>query len=181
MMQMLESGGITVVTDRIRTADPDNPRGYFEYERVKKIKEDASWLPDTRGKAFKMVSQLLYDLPQTEKYNIIFMDRDMDEMLVSQEKMLKRLNRESAPRDEVRRAFIGHLARLFDWLSNQRYIQVLRVNYNDLLERPEGQIDRLNAFLGGKLDAAGMARSVDPALYRNRKDSSDRPIEPTTG
>src|SRR5271157_2249400 len=78
MMQMLENGGVVVVTDGIRTADTDNPRGYFEFERVKKIKEDASWLPETRGKAFKMVSQLLYDLPPTEKYKIVFMDRDLD-------------------------------------------------------------------------------------------------------
>jgi hypothetical protein len=171
MMQMLESGGITVVTDSIRSADTDNPRGYFEYERVKKIKEDASWLPETRGQAFKMVSQLLYDLPGTEKYKVIFMDRDMDEMLLSQEKMLERLNRESAPRDEVRRAFTGHLARLFDWLAKQANIQVLRVNYNELLEHPQRQIERLNAFLGGQLDAERMAQAVDPALYRNRKAS----------
>ena len=63
MMQMLDNGGIPVVTDNIRTADTDNPRGYYEFEQVKKIKEDVSWLPGTRGKAFKMVSQLLYELP----------------------------------------------------------------------------------------------------------------------
>src|ERR1700733_14732395 len=80
MMQMLDLGGMEVVTDKIRTADTDNPRGYYEFEQVKKIKADASWLPATRGKAFKMVSQLLYDLPPSEAYRIIFMDRDMDEM-----------------------------------------------------------------------------------------------------
>src|SRR5438132_4951320 len=90
MMQMLDNGGIEVVTDNIRTADTDNPRGYYEYEQVKKIKEEKSWLPQTRGKAFKMVSQLLYELPANEGYRIIFMQRDLDEMLLSQEKMLKR-------------------------------------------------------------------------------------------
>src|SRR5262249_61192257 len=75
MMQMLDQGGLEVVTDNIRTADTDNPRGYYEFERVKKIKEDTSWLPATRGKVFKMISQLLYDLPPTERYRVIFMER----------------------------------------------------------------------------------------------------------
>src|ERR1700730_12243612 len=98
MMQMLENGGVAVVTDNIRTADTDNPRGYYEFEKVKKLKQDASWLPETRGKAFKMVSQLLYDLPASESYRILFMKRDFEEMLLSQEKMLERLGRKAAPR-----------------------------------------------------------------------------------
>src|SRR5437899_6081528 len=83
MMQMLDNGGVAVVTDNLRTADTDNPRGYYEFEQVKKIKQDASWLPGTRGKAFKMVSQLLYDLPPDEKYRVIFMQRNLDEVLLS--------------------------------------------------------------------------------------------------
>src|SRR5438128_2110978 len=112
MMQVLQAGGIEAITDRIRAADTDNPRGYFEFERVKKIKGDAEWLPQARGKAFKMVSLLLYDLPATESYRIIFMDRDMDEVLDSQEKMLRRLGRPAAPRDEIARAYGLHLTRL---------------------------------------------------------------------
>ncbi len=91
MMQMLESGGVEVVTDGIRAADADNPKGYYEFEQVKAIRRDASWLPATRGKAFKMVSQLLYDLPSSETYRIVFLERDLDETLLSQEKMLTRL------------------------------------------------------------------------------------------
>src|SRR3954447_18868200 len=101
MMQMLDGGGVEVVTDHVRTADTDNPRGYYEYEQVKAIKRDTSWLPATRGKAFKMVSQLLYDLPPAETYRIIFMERDLDEVLRSQEKMLTRLGRTPAPREEI--------------------------------------------------------------------------------
>src|SRR5437667_7646663 len=112
MMQMLECGGVDIVTDSIRTADADNPRGYFEYEKVKKIKQDASWLPSTRGKAFKMISQLLYDLPASERYRILFMQRDLGEVLASQEKMLVRLGRIAAPREEMKRAFSLHLEKL---------------------------------------------------------------------
>src|SRR5262245_15575927 len=99
MMQMLDNGGIEVVTDNVRAADTDNPRGYYELEKVKRVKQDASWLPQARGKAFKMVSQLLYDLPASERYLVVFMERDFDEMLLSQEKMLQRLGRPAAPRE----------------------------------------------------------------------------------
>src|SRR5437016_13029186 len=112
MMQMLDNGGVEVVTDNIRTADTDNPRGYYEFEQVKKIKQDASWLPQTRGKAFKMVSQLLYDLPATERYRVVFMEGDLDEVIASQEKMLTRLGKPAAPRDQIKRAFTLHLNRL---------------------------------------------------------------------
>jgi hypothetical protein len=173
MMQMLESGGVEVVTDHVRTADTDNPRGYYEFEQVKKIKRDASWLPATRGKAFKMVSQLLYDLPSGERYRIIFMERDLDEMLRSQEKMLERLGRSAAPREEMRRAYTLHLERLHAWLRQQPNMAILCVNYNDLVERPEEQAERVGAFLGGRIHVEGMVRAVDPSLYRNRRPQGD--------
>src|SRR5438067_9503936 len=131
MMQLLDAGGIEVVTDQVRAADTDNPRGYYEFERVKKIKQDAAWLPGTRGKVFKMVSQLLYDLPSTERYRIVFMERDLDEVLDSQEKMLRRLGRPAAPRDEMIRAYTLHLNRLHRWLADQAHMAVLRVRYAD--------------------------------------------------
>jgi hypothetical protein len=170
MMQMLANGGLSVVADNIRAADTDNPRGYYEFERVKKIKQDASWLPDARGKAVKMVSKLLYDLPPSERYRIIFMERDMDEMLDSQEKMLTRLGRKAAPRQEIKSAFTQHLERLFQWLGQQRNIQVIRISYNDLLQRPEEQASIVREFLDCKIDLEQMVRSVDRGLYRNRKE-----------
>ncbi len=172
MMQMLDQGGQEIVTDNIRVPDTDNPRGYYELEKVKKIKQDASWLPATRGRGFKMVSQLLLDLPDSEQYRIIFMERDLDEMIVSQEKMLKRLERPAASRDEIRTAFANHLGRLRNWLSRQPHIRVLYVKYSDLIENAPEQALRISAFIDGKVDAQAMARAVDPALYRNRKDGA---------
>ena len=169
MMQMLENGGLEVVTDRIRTADTDNPRGYYEFERVKKIKYDTAWLPETRGKAVKMVSQLLYDLPSSEAYRIVFMERDLDEMLLSQEKMLRRLGRGTAPRVDMKRAFTLHLEQLHAWLGQQRHLAVLRVSYNNLVERPREPAEHVREFLGGTAEVEGMVRTVDPSLYRNRK------------
>jgi hypothetical protein len=172
MMQMLDKGGLEVVTDHIRTADTDNPRGYYELEQVKKIKEDVSWLPATRGKAFKMVSQLLYELPANERYRVIFMERDLDETILSQEKMLARLGKPAAPSVEIKRHFTAHLKRLREWLAGQRNMAVLYVRYGELVERPESQAAHVSAFLEGQVDADRMAKSVEPSLYRNRKTSS---------
>jgi hypothetical protein len=169
MMQMLDNGGLAVVTDQIRTADTDNPKGYYEYEQVKAIKRDASWLPATRGKAFKMVSQLLYDLPANETYRIIFMERDLEETLLSQEKMLMRLGRTPAPRDAMKKAYEQHLERLREWLPQQRHMTVLRVSYNELIEQSRAQAERVRLFLGGAVNVEAMVQTVDPSLYRNRK------------
>jgi hypothetical protein len=169
MMQMLDAGGLPVVTDNIRTADTDNPRGYYEFERVKRTKQDPSWLPDARGKVVKMVSQLLYDLPPTESYRVVFMERDLDETLQSQEKMLERLGRTAAPRERMRHSFTLHLERLHEWLSDQPNMRVLRVSYNELLAQTARESERLAAFLDGTVVAEKMASAVAPSLYRNRK------------
>jgi hypothetical protein len=169
MMQMLDRGGIEIVTDQIRTADVDNPHGYCEFEKVKQVKQDASWLPGIRGKAVKMVSQLLYDLPATERYQIIFMERDLDETLASQEKMLERLGRKAAPRDQIRKSFQLHLDRVHCWLKQQSHITVLPVRYDLLLEKPRDQAELVRAFLRDRPDVEQMVQAVDPSLYRNRK------------
>lgn len=169
MMQMLERGGIEIVTDSIRTADADNPRGYFEFEKVKKIKQDATWIPAARGKALKMISQLLYDLPATERYRVIFMQRDLDEILRSQEKMLERLGTKGADREKIKTSFTLHLERLSAWLAQHSNLAVLYVSYNDLLEQPSREAERVREFLGREVDAQTMAQAVDPSLYRNRK------------
>ena len=178
MMQMLAAGGVEVVTDQIRAADTDNPRGYYEFEKVKKIKQDASWIPQTRGKAFKMVSQLLYHLPAGERYRVVFMERDLDETLRSQEKLLARLGGKAAPAEEMKRSYALHLDRLHEWLRGQPHIKVLRVSFNELVQRPKEDAKRVSDFLGGRADAERMTESVDPSLYRNRKEPSDRPGTP---
>jgi hypothetical protein len=176
MMQMLENGGVEVLTDQARPSDPDNPRGYYEFAKVKQIKQDTSWLPQARGKAFKMVSQLLYDLPPNERYRIIFMERDMEEMLLSQEKMLQRLGRSAAPRQEIQPAYSLHLERLHHWLRKQSNMEVLSVRYHDLVEQPHVQAERVCQFLGGKGKVEHMATQVEPSLYRNRRTGIGPPV-----
>jgi hypothetical protein len=168
MMQMLQCGGMTILTDEIRTADVHNPRGYFELEKVKKIKVDATWLSGAQGKVFKMVSQLLYDLPGREKYRVIFMDRNLDEVLSSQERMLTQLGRKAAGRQDMKRFFAIHLDRLEAWLQRQAHIQVLHVSYNDLVAQPTREAERVSKFLGAMPHVDKMVSAVDASLYRNR-------------
>ncbi len=168
MMQMLDRGGFPVVTDHVRAADPDNPRGYYEFEPVKAVRRDRSWLPATRGRAVKMVSQLLPFLPLDETYRVLFMERDLEEVLASQEKMLSRLGQVPAPREQIRQAYLAHLARVDAWLGAQAQVTTLRVPYPDLVARPRVQAGRVADFLGGRLDVEAMVLAVDPSLYRNR-------------
>ncbi|WP_397568612.1 sulfotransferase domain-containing protein [Schlesneria sp. T3-172] len=170
MMQMLSQGGVEIVTDHLRSPDPDNPRGYFEYEAAKDIEDDASWLPTARGKAVKMISMLLYHLPPTERYRVLFLERDLEEVLQSQETMLRRMNRPSAaPSAEMLSAYQTHLERLHEWLAGRTEISLLRVGYRNLLNEPATEARRIAHFLGRNLDLAAMTTAIDPALYRNRK------------
>jgi hypothetical protein len=126
-------------------------------------------LPATRGKAFKMVSQLLYDLPATETYRIVFMEsRDLMRCSPRRRRCCAAWDG-PRPREEMKRAYVQHLERLHEWLPNQQNPAILCVSYNALLDRPEQEATRVSEFLGGRPDVGGMVRTVDPALYRNRK------------
>ncbi|MDZ4658613.1 MAG: sulfotransferase [Bythopirellula sp.] len=168
MMQMLHHGDLAAVTDRERVADEDNPAGYFEFEPVKKMKQDTTWLADARGKAVKVISQLLFDLPATEHYAILFIERDLAEVLASQDKMLARSGRKGASHAMMRSAFEKHLAKLDGWLQTQPHIRLLRLNYPEVIAQPLAQAERIKSFLGLDLDPEKMAAAVDPSLYRNR-------------
>ena len=89
MMQMLQAGGMPLLTDGRRAADGDNPKGYCEFEPAKRLKDDASWLGAAEGRAVKLVSALLFDLPPERRYRVIFMTRDLDEVLASQRDLLR--------------------------------------------------------------------------------------------
>ena len=172
MMQMLHRSGIPVVTDEVRVADDDNPRGYYEFEAVKRTKHDSSWIQAARGRAVKLVSSLLYDLPPTESYRILFMQRDLEEMLESQEKMLRRLGRPTAPRDQIRKSFGIHLERLREWLPQQAHLKTQFVSYNRLLTDPREEAAVIVEFLEGLPTAESMLAAIDPSLYRNRAPQS---------
>jgi hypothetical protein len=170
MMQMLEAGGMSVVTDNVRKADDDNPKGYYEFEKVKTIKNDSSWLKDCQHKAFKMVSELLYYLPDNHTYNVVFMKREMNEILASQRLMLQRIGKEGAGASEEEMAgqFRKHLQNIEIWLSTQSHIKVLYFKYNDIIQDPLTCAQSVNRFLGGWLHEEDMAQIVETSLYRQR-------------
>jgi hypothetical protein len=172
MMSMLQAGGMELVVDGERTADEDNPKGYFELERIKKIKSDAAWLRDAKGKVIKAISQLLLDLPTDGSihYKVVFMRRNIDEVLASQKKMLIRRGtyKPEISDDEMKRMFLLHLEQVTDFLQKHDVIETLYVNYNRLIADPSDRIDSINQFLGGSLDTAAMSAVVDQQLYRNR-------------
>lgn len=170
MMAILEAGGIPVLTDGVRRADEDNPRGYYEFERVKQLKDDAGWLAGARGRAVKMVSALLPDLPAGYSYRVVFMERRMSEVLASQRVMLDRLGKPAAPAGDGRQAelFARHLASLRAWMAAQANFAVLTVDYNGLVAAPAALIAAVAEFLGGGLDTEAMVAVVDRGLYRQR-------------
>jgi broad-specificity NMP kinase len=172
MMMMLESAGIPPLTDHQRSADNDNPRGYYEFERVKKLRQgDKEWLQQAQGKVVKVISALLAYLPQDYHYQVLFMQRALPEILASQKKML--INRGEDPEkindEEIAQSFKSHLAQVVDWLSNQTNFSTYYVDYNRLLKESEPEVHYINQFLGGKLDESRMLAAIDPNLYRQRK------------
>ncbi len=172
MMKILEAGGVEILTDDLRAADDDNPKGYFELERVKKLKEgDIDWVDQAQGKAVKIISALLEDLPDRHRYKIIFMCREMAEILASQRQMLIRRGEAADDVNDAQMAeiFQEHLKRVRVWLANQENIDVLYVDYNDLMRDPAVQIESLVSFLSIPLDVDAMRAVPDASLYRQRK------------
>lgn len=170
MMRMLEAGGLAPFVDNIRAADEDNPRGYYEFEKVKQLDQDKSWLADARGKVVKVISKLLQNLPDEFEYKIIFMHRKMEEILASQRQMLIRRGKptDSVSDEKIAEVYEKHLREIRAWIDNQDNMQALHLQYNEILENPVVYARQINEFLGGGLDETQMVRVVDRTLYRQR-------------
>ncbi len=175
MMSALKNGGMSLLVDNVRQADANNPKGYFEFEMVKKLpKGDDSWLDIAHGKAVKIISALVTFLPDRYLYKIIFLERDMDEILASQQRMLTRLSKtaDDGQSDEaLRQSYTEHLEDISSWLGDQSWLQTLYVSYNDILRQPEKEFRKVAAFLEDRVDSQLMAQVVDPTLYREMRNS----------
>ncbi|HPO14431.1 MAG TPA: sulfotransferase family protein [Candidatus Hydrogenedentes bacterium] len=170
MMRMLDAGGMPILTDHVRRADEDNPRGYYEFERVKKLKQDTAWLPEAMGKAVKIISFLLVELPPLYSCRVLFLRRAMPEILASQRRMMIRQGEtaDSVPDARMAEVYEKHLARVQTWLSAQTHLQTLYIEHKQVIECPYQVASQVNAFLGGGLDTHAMGKAVDPELYRQR-------------
>jgi hypothetical protein len=175
MMRMLEAGGLPILSDGERSADVDNPKGYFELERIKNLEKetDKSYLREGRGKAVKAISFLIKDLPDDNDYRVIFMRRDLDEVLASQDKMIARLDQgdTSAEDEAMKEAYRNDIVRTRLHCRNRPNFELVEVQYKATVEDPTATARSLNAFLGGHLDEGAMREAVDASLYRNRSGS----------
>jgi hypothetical protein len=169
MMNVLTAGGLVAMTDHIRIADIDNPNGYYEFERVKKLPQgDTAWLDDARGKCVKVISALLPFLPSGYRYRVIFMHRNLDEVMESQRKMLERRNQVVTQHDKLPQLLKQHVEETYQWLTSQSNIAIFDCDYNAMLENPSPWVSRVNEFLDGHLNVDAMRSAVDSSLYRNR-------------
>lgn len=170
MMKMLTEGGLTAVVDSQRQADEDNPNGYFEIESSKALKDgDIQWLYAARGKAVKVISYLLEFLPDDLNYDIIFMEREISEVLASQKKMLQRRNETSSLTDgEMEVQFREHLRAVKYWTARKANMRILFVKYSRMVEAPEELCRSIAEFLNVPLDLKAMMAVPSQSLYRNR-------------
>ena len=173
-MKMLEAGGVPVVTDGERTADEDNPKGYYEDERVKELgaMADKGWVRASRGKAIKVISYLLKDLPPGNFYQVVFMRRELEEVCASQNKMLDRRGEDNESSDDkMIELYRDHLWRVNWMFKTRKNYARLEVPYSDAVKDPQTQAERMRTFLGLDLDVEKMVAVVDPSLYRNRAET----------
>jgi hypothetical protein len=172
MMQVLCAGGLEALADHQRKADEDNPRGYYEFEAVKRTRQDPTWLMASHGKVVKMVYRLLYDLPKEYEYRVVFQRRDLREVLASQKKMLRRLgkNPDAVPDDQMEDLFRKQLADFDRWIAGRRNFSILNVEFKEVIDNPRSACERINQFLDSRLNIEAMICAVDPNLYRNRKE-----------
>jgi len=169
-MKMLEAGGLSVVTDGLRAADEDNPKGYYEDERVKRLHKepDKAWLHDARGKVVKIISFLLKSLPADHNYKVVLMQRNLREIVASQNKMLARLGKPNDLPDEAAVQLLAAQVKDASFFLKRPQFDVLELSYSDTLASARPQAQRLAEFVGQPLDVEKMAAVVDAQLYRNR-------------
>lgn len=172
MMQMLAAGGVPPLTDQQRLPDENNPRGYLEYEAVKQLRSDRSWLGNARGKAVKVIHLLLSELPNDGAFpfRVILMQRAIGEVLASQRKMLARDGKAGAALsdEQLARIYLGQLEKAEGWLASSPAFRMLKVEHRALFLEPAPIAGQIDEFLGGGLDVAAMISTVDPSLYRER-------------
>jgi hypothetical protein len=173
MMKMLDAGGMPPVTDGLRAADVDNPKGYFELERIKDLEKetDKSYVAQARGKALKVISFLLKDLPPDNYYQVVFMRRDLDEVILSQDKMIEHRQADDPTQAEtLKEAYRNHIVSVRRMVRAAPNFALTEVHYREAIKTPQSVAEQVNLFLGGRLDVRKMVEAVDPALYRNRRD-----------
>ena len=170
MMQMLAAGGMPLLTDDQRAPDEDNPRGYFEFDRVKRLRTDRSWVNQAAGQAVKVIHFLLPELPIEDPlaYRVIFMRRPIDEILASQRTMLDRHGKPGVNDAVLKQAYESQLRLAEQWITNHPSVRALNIEYHNVIRRPGEVSAEVSSFLGLALNVEAMAAAVDPKLHHQR-------------
>ncbi len=174
MMHMLKAGGISLLVDDHRAADEDNPKGYYELDAVRRSRRDVTWVEDASGKAVKVIYRLLKCLPTAHKYRVLYMKRDIDEVIASQERMLVRRNEAQVgemSHDQLSQALEGEWQQAWDWMQHQPNFTSLVVDYNHMIREPLPVVERIRQFLDDEFDMDLATKVIDSSLYRQRRNS----------
>ncbi len=174
VMQMLAAGGMEILTDGQRGADEGNPRGYFEWEPVKRLQQEPGRIAEAEGKVVKVISSLLMSLPRDRSYQVLFMHRPLAEVVASQGELIRRLGTRGAdlPPTAMAAALEAHLKQVLAWLERQPHVRVCHLHCLRLLQEPQAELDSILAFLDQPLNRAAMLAQIDPSLHRQRHESS---------
>lgn len=176
MMAILQAGGVELLVDNQRQADKHNPHGYFEHQDVLTLSEQSDFLRGQSGRAVKIIYRLLKHIPKDIRQKVIFLERDLTEVIASQNRMLLErqpdLGHEST--SELKALFGKELDRCRTWLSLRPQIQVLWIPHRDLIDRPKAAVSRLANFLERDLDLEAMAAVIDQNLVHQRAAGSSK-------
>lgn len=170
VMQMLAAGGLAVLSDGARAPDEDNPRGYFEWEPVKRLPREPALIAAAEGKAVKVVSSLLWALSPDREYRVIYVERPLEEVAASQAVMLRRRGAQgpALEGEALIAALRTHQNQVLTRLGQHAHVALCRVRYHQLLATPREEAQRIRNFLGLPLEVEAMARQVEPSLHRQR-------------
>ena len=171
MMQMLVAGGLAPLTDGLRAADANNPRGYFEWEKAKSLPREPACIAEAEGKVVKIISALLLSLPNTLPYQVIFMERPLDEVAASQSAMIEKLGAQAPAlaAEAMERALDAHLKQVKASLRLRPEMTVCWIGHHDALHNPQRVGEAIQQFLGIPLNLGAMSAQVDLMLYRQRQ------------
>ena len=165
MMQMLDKGGVSALKDGLREADTSNPKGYYEYKPVMEIHKDNTWLGQAKNKSLKVVAPLLRYLSPKYRYKVVFMCRDLTEIIKSQQKMRGK-STDTLP-THLFEAFKKQLLSVENWKNTEPNVELIYLDYKDVIYNTKASIETITDFIGLSLDKEKMASCIDETLYRN--------------
>jgi hypothetical protein len=130
------------------------------------IHKDNSWLELAQNKSVKVVAPLLKFLSPKYRYKVIFMNRDLSEIIKSQQKMIGK-NADVLPL-KLFEAYQKQLKQVEIWKNKEPGVEIIYLDYKQVLDQTEEVAKKLSSFIGLELNTSEMITCVDKTLYRNK-------------